>query len=94
MPAVALRRGTAQPPPTANGAAHEAADSVLKQFQLAVEAQRVGSVEPPVAAPRVSRRQQAAEQIKEVSERPFVKRALELFEVAPGQFRYAPPEIE
>ena len=75
-----------------NGAAHAAADSVLKQFQLAVEAAKSeGSVEPPAAAPRVSRRQQAAEQLKEVSERPFVQRAMELFEVAPGQFRYTPP---
>ena len=79
----------ARAPPT-NGAAHEAADSVLKQFQLAVEAAKSAapSRRPP---PRVSRRQQAAEQVTEVSERPFVQRALELFEVAPGQFRYSPP---
>jgi DNA polymerase-3 subunit gamma/tau len=82
-----------EPGPPANGKAQEAAESVLKQFQLAVEAKQ-SSVEPPVAAPRVSRRQQAAEQLKEVSERPFVKGALELFEVAPGQFRYTPPELE
>jgi hypothetical protein len=42
----------------------------------------------------VSRRQQAAEQLKEVSERPFVKRALELFDVSVGQLRYSPPENE
>jgi len=75
-----------------NGAAQEAADSVLKQFQMAVEAAKSGSAEPQVDAPRVSRRQQTAEQLKEVSERPFVRRAIELFDVAPGQSRYSPPE--
>ena len=85
----------AEPPDSpSNGAAHDAADSVLKQFQLAVEAAKTGGAEAAAATPRVSRRQQAAEQLKEVSQRPFVGRALELFEIAPGQFRYAPPEEE
>jgi hypothetical protein len=61
---------------------------------MAVEAANSGSAEPQAAAPRVSRRQQAAEQIKEVSERPFVQKALELFDVASGQLRYTPPEGE
>jgi DNA polymerase III subunit gamma/tau len=78
--------------PDKNGAVPDKSDSVLKQFQLAVEAAKNGSVEPQDAAPRVSRRQQNAEQLKEVSERPFVQRAIELFDVAPGQFRYSPPE--
>ena len=83
-------------PPT-NGTAdraHEVADSVLKQFQLAVEAAQAAGGDPLPAAPRVSRRQQAAEQLEEVSQRPFVKRALELFDVAPGQVRYQSPESE
>jgi hypothetical protein len=59
---------------------------------MAVEAAKSAGAEPQVAAPRVSRRQQTAEQIKEVSERPFVQKAIELFEVATGQFRYSPPD--
>ena len=39
-------------------------------------------------APRKSRR----EQLAEVAEQPFVRRAMELFDVGPGQFRYMPPE--
>ncbi len=75
-----------------DGVTREVADSVLMQFKLAVEAKQSGTAEP--VAPRVSRRQQAAEQLKEVSERPFVKRALELFDVQAGQLRYSPPENE
>jgi DNA polymerase-3 subunit gamma/tau len=37
---------------------------------------------------RTSRR----EQLAEVSERPFVRRAMEVFDVPAGQFRYTPPE--
>ncbi len=91
-PVVAPQTEERVPEPPTNGAAPEAADSVLKQFQMAVEAAKSGSVEPQAAAPRVSRRQQTAEQLKEVSQRPFVERAIELFDVAPGQFRYSPPE--
>jgi DNA polymerase-3 subunit gamma/tau len=94
LPAVAPEADEQVPAPPANGAVHDAADSVLKQFQMAVEAANSGSAEPQAAAPRVSRRQQAAEQIKEVSERPFVQKALELFDVASGQLRYTPPEGE
>jgi DNA polymerase-3 subunit gamma/tau len=78
------------PPPT-NGTDSAAMDSVLRQFQMALEAKKSGSEQAP-AAPRVSRRQQTAEQLKEVVERPFVKRAMELFDVTQGQFRYSPPE--
>jgi DNA polymerase-3 subunit gamma/tau len=77
-------------PPT-NGTDRAAMDSVLRQFQMALEAKKSGSEQTP-AAPRVSRRQQTAEQLKEVVERPFVKRAMELFDVTQGQFRYSPPE--
>lgn len=76
----------------ANDSLSEAADSVLKQFQQAVEAAKKGNGAPQSSAPRVSRRQQLAEQMKEVGERPFVQKALELFDVPAGQFRYAPPD--
>jgi hypothetical protein len=75
-----------------NGSLSEAADSVLRQFQLAVEAAKKGNAATQPAGPRVSRRQQLAEQMKEVGERPFVQKALELFDVPAGQFRYAPPD--
>jgi hypothetical protein len=67
---------------------------VLKQFQQAVEAKQNGGSEEQPATPRVSRRQQLAEQTQAAMEQPFVKRALELFDVGPGQFRYSPPESE
>jgi DNA polymerase III gamma/tau subunit len=75
-----------------NGSLSEAADSVLRQFQLAVEAAKKGNGVPQATGPRVSRRQQLAEQMKEVGERPFVQKALELFDVPAGQFRYSPPD--
>ncbi len=94
-PPVAASEPEIEPPaPPSNGESHAAADSVLKQFQLAVEAAKSGNADSTAAAPRVSRRQQAAEQLKEVSQRPFVERALELFEIETGQFRYTPPEEE
>jgi DNA polymerase-3 subunit gamma/tau len=69
------------------------ADSVLKQFQEVLStASPPPSAEPP--APRISRRQQLAEQSKEISARPFVQKAMDIFEIAPGQFRYSPPESE
>jgi DNA polymerase-3 subunit gamma/tau len=97
IPPLPARAPAAEAPAStaaANGATSEAAESVLKQYQMAVEAAKSGSVEPPTATPRVSRRQQTAEQLKQVSERPFVERAIELFDVAPGQFRYTPPNDE
>jgi DNA polymerase III subunit gamma/tau len=81
-------------PRASNGTAEAAVGSVLKQFQMAVEAAKSNGVEPAAEPPRVSRRQQAAEQLKEVAERPFVKRAFELFDVSPGEYRFAPPEDE
>jgi DNA polymerase-3 subunit gamma/tau len=78
-----------------NGAADDApqpaADSVLKRFQEAMNAVHTQAVEAP-ASPRVSRRQQIAEQSKEIATRPFVEKAMELFEVPAGQFRYSPPD--
>jgi DNA polymerase-3 subunit gamma/tau len=63
------------------------ADSVLAQWQRAVADGQPIRTEVP---PRTSRR----EQLAEVAERPFVRRALELFDVPAGQFRYTPPEGE
>jgi hypothetical protein len=74
--------------PPANEGLTSSEESVLKRFQLAMEAAKSGTEEPQLATPRLSRRQQAVE----IGKRPFVERALELFEVAPGQFRYSPPE--
>ncbi len=78
--------------PVANGMASPPAESVLKLFQEAVESKKSGAFAGQSVAPRMSRRQQTAEQLKEVTARPFVQKALELFEVAPGQLRIAPPE--
>jgi hypothetical protein len=39
---------------------------------------------------RASRR----EQLAEVAEQPFVRRAMELFDVPAGQFRYTPPDAD
>ena len=62
------------------------AESVLAQFQRAVA--EGGAPRTEAAPPRPSRR----EQLAQVAEQPFVRRAMELFDVQPGQFRYSPPE--
>jgi hypothetical protein len=61
--------------------------SVLEQFRhaLAGAAQGPASESSP---PRVSLRQQKAE----IEQQPFVRKAMDLFEVAPGQLRYSPPD--
>jgi len=64
------------------------AESVLAQFQRAVAEGGTTRAEAPPQ--RKSRR----EQLAQISEQPFVRRAIELFDVQPGQFRYAPPEGE
>lgn len=63
-------------------------ESVLAQYQRAM----AGGVQtkPTAAPPRVSRR----EKLAQIAEQPFVRRASELFDVAPGQLRYTPPEGE
>jgi DNA polymerase-3 subunit gamma/tau len=61
-------------------------NSVLSQFQQAL---KTGDSSPP-RPQRPSRREQMAE----IAERPIVRRAMELFDVPPGQFRYVPPEGE
>jgi hypothetical protein len=63
-----------------------AGESVLAQFQRAMAEGGASRAETPT--PRKSRR----EQLAEVAEQPFVRRAMELFDVGPGQFRYTPPE--
>jgi DNA polymerase-3 subunit gamma/tau len=59
-------------------------ESFLAQWQRAVAD---GAPARTDAAPRVSRR----EQLAEVAEQPFVRRAMELFDVPAGQLRYTPP---
>ena len=61
-------------------------ESVLAQWKRAI----ANGEQPKSEAtpPRPSRR----EQLAQVAEQPFVRRAMELFDVAPGQFRYTPPE--
>jgi DNA polymerase-3 subunit gamma/tau len=62
-----------------------ASDSVLAQFQRAM----AGGASPrPASPPRPSRREQAAK----IAEQPFVKRAMELFDVSPDKVRYTPPD--
>ncbi len=65
-----------------------ASESVLAQFQRAMAEGDTTQLNPP--APRKSRR----EQLAQIAEQPFVRRAMELFDVQPGQFRYSPPEDE
>jgi DNA polymerase-3 subunit gamma/tau len=81
--------------PEANGESDASGDhgSVLKRFQDALSAGPATAV-PTTASPRVSRREQMLEQQREVGSRPFVQKAMELFAVPPGQFRYSPPEGE
>jgi DNA polymerase-3 subunit gamma/tau len=66
-------------------------DSVLKRFQQVMSAAAPAAVP---TEPRITLRQQLAEQTREASSRPFVQKAMELFEVPPGKFRYVPPDGE
>jgi DNA polymerase-3 subunit gamma/tau len=63
-----------------------AADSVLAQWQRAMAENNNQS--RPAGPPRPSRR----EQLASVAEQPFVRRALELFDVPPEKLRYTPPD--
>jgi hypothetical protein len=67
-------------------------DSVLAQFRSAI-ASGTAPAAPP-ESPRLSLRQQQAEEKAAVQQRPFVQRAMELFEVPQGQLRYSPPDID
>jgi DNA polymerase-3 subunit gamma/tau len=64
--------------------------SVLSQYQQALSEQVLAGGEGAKRQPRPSRR----EQLAEVAERPLVRRAMELFDVRPGQLRYAPPDAD
>jgi DNA polymerase-3 subunit gamma/tau len=64
------------------------ADSVLAQWQRAMADSNQSR--PVSAPPRASRR----EQVAQIAEQPFVKRAMELFDVPPEKIRYTPPEGE
>jgi len=64
------------------------AESVLAQYHRAVS-EGIGP-RTEGASSRTSRR----EQLAQVAEQPFVRRAMELFDVGPNQFRYSPPEGE
>ena len=68
-------------------AAAPAADSVLVQWQRAMV--ESGSTRP-ASPPRPSRR----EQLATIAEQPFVRRAMELFDVPPEKLRYTPPDGE
>ena len=63
-------------------------ESVLAQFKQAMANGGLPKPEPP--PPRVSRR----EKLAQVAEQPMVRRAMELFDVAPDKMRYTPPEGE
>jgi hypothetical protein len=63
-----------------------AADSVLAQWQRAMAENNNQS--RPAGPARPSRR----EQLASVAEQPFVRRALELFDVPPEKLRYTPPD--
>ncbi len=66
-------------------------ESVLSRFQQALTAvEDRDNGDTAVRPPRASRR----EQLAEVAERPLVRRAMELFDVPPGQFRYTPAESD
>jgi DNA polymerase-3 subunit gamma/tau len=65
-------------------------NSVLAQFKSALAGGIDAAAQQTTGPPRKSRREQQAE----VEQRPFVRRAMELFDVPPGQLRYAPPEDE
>jgi DNA polymerase-3 subunit gamma/tau len=63
-------------------------ESVLAQYQRAVA--NGGAPRSDTPPQRVSRR----EQLAQIAEQPVVKRAMELFDVPPGQLKYTPPESD
>ena len=62
-------------------------DSVIAQWRRALTEQNES---PPSSPPRESLRDKKAK----VAEQPFVRQAMELFDVPSGQFRYTPPEAD
>jgi DNA polymerase III subunit gamma/tau len=64
--------------------------SVLAQWQRAMARHEQAQSQPAGDQPRQSRR----EQLAAIAEQPFVRRAMELFNVEPDKLRYTPPEQE
>jgi hypothetical protein len=62
-------------------------DSVIAQWRRALSEQTEST---PTGPPRESLRDKKAK----VAEQPFVRQAMELFDVPAGQFRYTPPEAD
>jgi hypothetical protein len=95
VPETAIRRDdpphvAEAPAVEANGSSEPAGEreSVLEKFKQAMAGGGLPKAE--AAPPRTTRRQQLAQ----VAEQPFVRRAMELFDVAPEKMRYTPPEGE
>jgi DNA polymerase III subunit gamma/tau len=96
-PAVSVARRNNPPPSTADTGTDRAtptiepapaAESVVAQWQRAIAD---GNQNRPTSAPpRPSRR----EQLAQIADQPFVRRAVELFDVPPDKIRYTPPEGE
>jgi hypothetical protein len=63
------------------------ADSVIAQWRRALTEQNESA---STSRPRESLRDKKAK----VAEQPFVRQAMELFDVPAGQFRYTPPETD
>ena len=70
------RSANRRPPPNVVAAESTPAESVLAQFQRAVA--NGSETKPATGPPRMSRR----EQLAQIAEQPFVRRAMELFDVA------------
>jgi DNA polymerase-3 subunit gamma/tau len=83
-PDVNERLSQAASPETAEVAPTES--QLLARFHQAMASGSTSNAAPSIE--RKSRR----EQLAQIAEQPFVRRAMELFDVQPGQFRYAPPE--
>jgi hypothetical protein len=74
-----------EPDALPEASAPAAADSVLAQWQRAMAE---SGATRPATPPRPSRR----EQLATIAEQPFVRRAMELFDVPPEKLRYTPPD--
>jgi DNA polymerase-3 subunit gamma/tau len=85
-PTHATQDSPPEPVVVLDDAAPTAAESVLVQFQRAIaDGNQARPATPPA---RPSRREQTAR----IAEQPFVRRAMELFDVTPDKIRYTPPE--
>jgi hypothetical protein len=75
-------------------ATSETAESAPTESQLLARFQQAMTSGGSGGAPAPDQRKSRREQLAQVAEQPFVRRAMELFDVQPGQFRYSPPEGE